>query len=64
MHGLPAEVLDWNEEEGHVFAHGERWQARGVEAFRPGEVVEVAKVVDLTLVVRRAPAPAGEGGTS
>jgi membrane-bound serine protease (ClpP class) len=64
MRGLPAEVLDWNEKEGHVFAHGERWQARGVEAFRPGEVVEVANIVDLTLVVRRAPAPAGKGGTS
>jgi membrane-bound serine protease (ClpP class) len=64
MRGLPAEVLDWNEKEGHVFAHGERWQARGVEAFRPGEVVEVASIVDLTLVVRRTPAPAGTGGTS
>jgi membrane-bound serine protease (ClpP class) len=64
MRGLPAEVLDWNEKEGHVFAHGERWQARGVETFRPGEVVEVANIVDLTLVVRRAPAPAGKGGTS
>jgi membrane-bound serine protease (ClpP class) len=64
MRGLPAEVLDWNDTEGHVFAHGERWQARGVEAFRPGEVVEVANIVDLTLVVRRTPAAAGKGGTS
>ncbi|WFU45123.1 nodulation protein NfeD [Bradyrhizobium sp. CB82] len=62
MQGLPAEVLDWSENEGHVFAHGERWLARGVEAFEPGDVVEVANVVDLTLVVRRAPAPSGEGG--
>jgi membrane-bound serine protease (ClpP class) len=64
MRGLPAEVLDWNENVGHVFAHGERWQARGVETFKPGEVVEVSNIVDLTLVVRRAPVPAGEGGTS
>ena len=64
MRGLPAEVLDWNEKEGHVFAHGERWQARGVETFKPGEVVEVANIVDLTLLVRRAPAPTGKGGTS
>ena len=35
--------------------YGERWQARGTEAFKPGEVVEVANIVDLTLVVRRAP---------
>src|SRR5216683_1642652 len=64
MRGLPAEVLDWTENEGHVFAHGERWQARGAETFKPGEVVEVSNIVDLTLVVRRAPAPTGEGGTS
>jgi membrane-bound serine protease (ClpP class) len=64
MRGLPAEILDWNEKEGHVFTHGERWRARGVETFKPGEMVEVANIVDLTLVVRRAPAPTGEGGTS
>jgi len=64
MRGLPAKILDWNEREGHVFAHGERWRARGVEAFKPGEMVEVANIVDLTLVVRRAPASTGEGGPS
>lgn len=65
MRGLSAEILDWSESEGHVFAHGERWQARGTEAFRPGEVVEVANIVDLTLVVRRRPTlTAPEGGTS
>lgn len=53
MQGLSAEVLDWNETEGHVFTHGERWQARGTEVFKRGERVEVAKIVDLTLVVRR-----------
>jgi membrane-bound serine protease (ClpP class) len=64
MRGLSAEVLDWSENEGHVFAHGERWQARGAETFKPGEMVEIANIVDLTLVVRRAPVPSGEGGTS
>jgi membrane-bound serine protease (ClpP class) len=64
MRGLPAEILDWSESEGHVFTQGERWQARGTEAFKPGEVVEVANVVDLTLVVRRRPVlTAPEGGT-
>jgi membrane-bound serine protease (ClpP class) len=64
MRGLSAEILDWSESEGHVFAHGERWQARGTEAFKPGEVVEVANIVDLTLVVRRRPVlTAPEGGT-
>ncbi|QHO77290.1 serine protease [Bradyrhizobium sp. CCBAU 051011] len=64
MRGLSAEILDWSEREGHVFTQGERWQARGTEAFKPGEVVEVANVVDLTLVVRRRPVlTAREGGT-
>jgi membrane-bound serine protease (ClpP class) len=62
MRGLPAEVLDWSENQGHVFAHGERWQARGAETFKPGDTVEIDNIIDLTLVVRRAPAPAGEGG--
>ncbi len=65
MRGLSAEILDWSESEGHVFTHGERWQARGTEAFRPGEVVEVANIIDLTLVVRRRPVlTAGEGDSS
>lgn len=55
MHGLPAQVLDWSGGEGHVFTQGERWQARGSEAFKPGETVEVANIMDLTLVVRRRP---------
>jgi len=55
MHGVSAEVLDWSENEGHVFAQGERWKARGAEAFKPGDVVEVANINDLTLVVRRTP---------
>ena len=64
MRGLSAKILDWSEREGHVFTHGERWQAKGTEAFRPGEMVEVANIVDLTLVVRRRPELTGEGGAS
>ena len=64
MPGLSAEVLDWSENEGHVFTQGERWQARGAETFKPGDVVEVANITDLTLVVRRPPALTGEGGAS
>ncbi len=63
MHGLSAQILDWSNGEGHVFTQGERWQARGVEAFKPGETVEVTNITDLTLVVRRRPAlTASEGG--
>ncbi|MDE5453726.1 nodulation protein NfeD [Bradyrhizobium sp. CSA112] len=60
MRGLSAEVIDWSENEGHVFAQGERWQARGAETFKPGEVVEVANIIDLTLVVRRRPTLIGK----
>ena len=62
MRGASAEVLDWSENEGHVFAQGERWQARGAETYRPGEMVEVASIVDLTLVVRRQTALTGKAG--
>jgi membrane-bound serine protease (ClpP class) len=55
MRGLPAQVIDWSGSEGHVFADGERWQARAAEAFAPGETVEVAGIKDLTLTVRRRP---------
>ena len=64
MRGLSAQVLDWSENEGHVFAQGERWQARSTEALQPGESVEVANIIDLTLVVRRRPALTVEGGAS
>ena len=63
MRGLPAEVLDWSGSEGHVFTHGERWQAHGTEVLAPGETVEVADIRDLTLVVRRrSPRTVSEGG--
>jgi membrane-bound serine protease (ClpP class) len=63
MRGLSAEVLDWSGSEGHVFTHGERWQAHGAEALAPGEAVEVAGIKDLTLVVRRRSArTVSEGG--
>ncbi|MGF6307056.1 membrane-bound serine protease (ClpP class) [Bradyrhizobium sp. i1.8.4] len=64
MRGLPAEVLDWSDTTGHVFANGERWQARGTETFKAGETVEVDNIIDLTLVVRRTPAAISEGGTA
>ena len=56
MRGLSAEIVDWSGGAGHVIAQGERWQARGAEAFTPGETVEVTTVDGLTLEVRRRPA--------
>lgn len=52
MQGLPARILDWSGDAGHVSAQGERWQARGGEGFLPGETVRVIEVDGLTLVVR------------
>jgi membrane-bound serine protease (ClpP class) len=60
MRGLPAEILDWRGDAGYVLVQGEHWQARGEEAFTPGEMVEVVTVKDLTLVVRRRPVKNGK----
>jgi membrane-bound serine protease (ClpP class) len=60
MRGLPAQILDWSGDAGHVLAQGERWQARSAEAFVPGETVEVTSIEGLTLGVRRKPASDGE----
>jgi membrane-bound serine protease (ClpP class) len=64
MRGLPAKIVDWSGNEGHVFAQGERWQASGAETFKPGDMVEVANIMNLTLVVRRRPALTSKGGMS
>ncbi|MET2825798.1 NfeD family protein [Mesorhizobium shangrilense] len=53
MHGLPAEILDWQGGEGHVLAQGERWRAKADEPLAPGDSVEVADVKDLVLTIRR-----------
>src|SRR3546814_20021242 len=36
MIGASGTVLDWNNGTGHVFAHGERWQAAGVADLTAG----------------------------
>jgi membrane-bound serine protease (ClpP class) len=40
--------------EGQVFVHGEYWQAFSDESIAPGEPIEVEKVIDLKLKVRKA----------
>lgn len=57
MQGLPARIIDWKGEAGHVFARGERWQARGEAGLDPGETVEIAGIHGLTLLVRRQVKP-------
>ena len=56
MVGREARVLDWSDGQGHVFAEGERWTARGPAGLAEGDRVEIAALDGLTLEVRR---PAG-----
>jgi membrane-bound serine protease (ClpP class) len=49
--GTEAEVLEWAKGGGFVWSHGERWQARGPGAVRPGEKVVIKRLDGLTLVV-------------
>ena len=51
MIGAQGEVLDWEDGRGHVFLHGERWRAVGVDRLKPGELVEVRGIDGLTLTV-------------
>ena len=47
----PARVQDWQDTQGHVFVHGERWNARADQAFAKGDEVIITKVEGLTLHV-------------
>jgi membrane-bound serine protease (ClpP class) len=62
MLGQPAEVLDWKGQEGHVFALGERWQARASRALTPGEHVQITGIEGLMLEVHRLPEEAARTG--
>lgn len=53
--GTAGHVLDWNRGRGHVFIHGERWRAKGVDQLDAGDAVEVRGIDGLTLTV--APVP-------
>lgn len=55
--GAEAKVLDWSEGEGHVWAEGERWRARGDRDLGPGQRVRIERIDGLTLIV----GPAAEG---
>jgi membrane-bound serine protease (ClpP class) len=55
MIGVIGEVVDWSGNSGHVFLHGERWRAKGVEEMAPGQAVEVLGIDGLTLTVGPAP---------
>ncbi|WP_294011705.1 nodulation protein NfeD [Sphingomonas sp.] len=59
MVGATGEVIEWSGGRGHVWVHGERWRARGVDELAAGDAVEVREIDGLTLTV--APATAAEG---
>lgn len=52
--GAPAEVLEWSGTRGHVWLHGERWQARADAPLRPGQPVRVRGVSGLKVTVEPA----------
>jgi len=58
MEGILARVLDWEGTEGHVWAHSERWTARGPKGLAEGDPVRVTELDGLVLVVSAA----SEGG--
>ncbi|HXH52090.1 MAG TPA: nodulation protein NfeD [Sphingomicrobium sp.] len=51
MVGATGEIIDWQDGRGHVFIHGERWRATGVDQLKPGDPVEVRGIDGLTLTV-------------
>ena len=51
LSGSEAVVLDWHDGEGHVWAEGERWQARGEGTFSKGAKLKVQRLEGLTLIV-------------
>lgn len=51
MVGAIGEVLDWKGGRGHVFIHGERWRARGVDELKAGDAVEIRDINGLILTV-------------
>ena len=60
MLNTTARVQDWKGKKGHVFVHGERWNARADQAFDKDDDVIITKIEGLTLHV--APRPAAAQG--
>ena len=55
MIGSTGEVMDWDDGRGHVFVHGERWRAKGVDPLNKGDAVEVRGIDGLVLTVGTIP---------
>jgi membrane-bound serine protease (ClpP class) len=52
--GAEARVLDWSGRRGHVWADGERWQARAEADLAAGAPVRIRGIDGITLVVAPA----------
>ena len=52
--GAEAQVLDWSDGTGHVWAEGERWRARGERDLAEGAPARIRGIDGITLVVGRA----------
>ncbi|MEX2616049.1 MAG: nodulation protein NfeD [Alphaproteobacteria bacterium] len=64
MVGVEGEVLDWAGGEGHVWAHGERWSARGAVAESGSGAIRVVDMDGLTLIVEPVDKDGAAAGTS
>jgi membrane-bound serine protease (ClpP class) len=51
MIGNMATVQDWSDRKGHVFVHGERWQARSDTPLETGQQVRITGIDGLTVTV-------------
>lgn len=51
MVGARARVQDWSGTKGHIFIHGERWNARAAQSFQTGDEVIIQRKEALTLHV-------------
>nr|MBA3479619.1 nodulation protein NfeD [Lautropia sp.] len=51
MLGTRAEVMDWSGLRGHVFVHGERWNATASRSLEVGQRVKVVALDGLSLLV-------------
>ena len=54
MIGIAGRVEDWSGSSGHVFVHGESWNAVSAVPLSPGTLVRVTRVDGLTLTVAPA----------
>lgn len=56
--GATGTVIDWENGQGHVFVHGERWQAKGAAGLCSGTTISVTELDGLTLTVSASEQPA------